>query len=125
MRYREIKPNAPLDQLVQCYWILEDADNQPDVVERVVPDGSIELILHYGIPFQQEVEGVRSNGIARAIVAGQCSGAIQLRRHGAVGMIAARFHPATAIALLGACPSNQKRLQKRVLSCSKTRSLSE
>ena len=113
MRYREIKPIAPLDQLVQCFWILEDVDNLPDVVERVVPDGSIELILHYGVPFQQEVEGVRSNGIARAIVAGQCSGAIQLRRRGAVGMIAARFHPATAIALLG---GNMHELTDRILT---------
>lgn len=114
MRYREIKPNAPLDQLVQCFWILEDeAGNQFDGAERVVPDGSIELILHYGVPFQQEVEGAQTNGIARAIVAGQCSRAIQLRRRGAVGMIAARFHPATAIALLG---GNMHELTDRILT---------
>ena len=68
MRYREIKPIAPLDQLIQCLWILEDdVTDQNQDVEHVVPDGSIELILHYGIPFQQDVVGAGSNGFTRAM----------------------------------------------------------
>lgn len=114
MRYREIKPIAPLDQLIQCLWILEDEmSNQNQDVEHVVPDGSIELILHYGIPFQQDVVVARSNGFTRAIVAGQCSGTIQLKRRGAVGMIAARFHPTTATAFL---VGNMNDLTDRILT---------
>ena len=101
MRYREIQPDARLGQLVKCLWILEDeAGIQSDAVERVVPDGSIELIVNYGVPFDQSVEGARSSGSDRPFVAGQLSRAIRLRRRGAVGMIAARFHPATATAFL-------------------------
>lgn len=101
MRYREIQPGFPLSQTVQCFWILEDDTvDHHGVVERVVPDGSMELIVHYGDPFQREIDGVRSVGIARGIVAGQCTRAVCLRRQGRVGMIAARFHPGTAGSIL-------------------------
>ena len=50
MRYREIAPGAEAARFVERYWII--STEGPGPVQRVVPDGSPELILNLGDPFE-------------------------------------------------------------------------
>ncbi len=93
MRYREFDAPERLRPYVRCLWILEDADARgPGRVERVLPDGCVELIVHYGDAFTQRIDDVDRTQPG-AVVAGQIEAAMLIRSTGAVGMIGARLHP--------------------------------
>ena len=83
MRYREVTPPAPLAPLVRCLWILED-DRGPGEIDRVLPDGCVEIIIHYGAAMKDQ---------PGAIVAGQLKTAARLESTGPIGMIGVRFEP--------------------------------
>ena len=46
MRYAEYPTSPPLARIAECYWILEG--HGTGVPEPIIPDGRIEIILHYG-----------------------------------------------------------------------------
>jgi len=51
MTYLEFKPQWPLSEFVQLIWVWEDATNVHHLPrERIVPDGIVELVLHFGDP---------------------------------------------------------------------------
>ena len=101
MRYQELPPPAPLRDWVRCFWVLEDADARgPGPLERVLPDGCIELVLHHGERFLRHDAG----GVERqptAVVAGQIRAALRLQSTGRVGAFGVRFEPAGAALFLG------------------------
>ncbi len=99
MEYIEIAPAPRLAPFVLCYWVLEGAGaSEPEVV---LPDGRIELIVHYGDSFAIE----RAPGIMlrqpRAFLAGQISRAIRLAPPANTGVCGVRFRYAGAAAFLG------------------------
>ena len=52
--YREIAPPAQLAPFVKCFWTLRgEGVGQP---ERILPDGSFELVFHFGDPFSANGE---------------------------------------------------------------------
>lgn len=91
MRYVELPPPPPLRSFVRCLWILEDA--RGDHVERVLPDGCVEIIVHYGTPMRR-VAGDGAHVVqSRTVVAGQLRSAMRLVATDPVGMIGVRFEP--------------------------------
>jgi AraC-like DNA-binding protein len=46
--YREFKPIAPLRPFVQCIWTMKARGEDFAEPQRLVPDGNIEVMLHYG-----------------------------------------------------------------------------
>ena len=47
LKYAEYSPSPTLARFVKCYWSLEgDAARGARRVERVLPDGCVELVLH-------------------------------------------------------------------------------
>ena len=50
MRYREHRLPPPLDALIECVWFLTSEPGDTDAVteQRILPDGCIELICHFG-----------------------------------------------------------------------------
>ncbi|NJO24999.1 MAG: hypothetical protein HC867_03180 [Bacteroidia bacterium] len=48
--YNEFKPAAALGDYIKCYWVLE-GPAATGSAERVFPDGSMEMIFHYGDVF--------------------------------------------------------------------------
>ena len=73
--------------------------------ERVVPDGSPELVFHYGESFSAVAVDAAGLATARrqpsALFAGQITGPLLLRPNGTVGVISVRFTPWGARQLLG------------------------
>ena len=80
MRYQRIAPGPAAAHFVDHYWILEAAE--PGPVQRVVPDGSPELIVNLGRPFETVVDGTWRPQ-PQVFVAGQLTGPLLLRPAGA------------------------------------------
>ncbi|MFT7464996.1 MAG: AraC-like DNA-binding protein [Pseudohongiellaceae bacterium] len=98
VRYFEIDPPLALRPSVRCLWLLEhDGGGQP---ERVLPDGCMEVVAHYGSPMQRQLNDGSFETQARTIVAGQLPSAMVLRASGPTGMVAARLQPWAAAQLM-------------------------
>jgi AraC-like DNA-binding protein len=90
--YREIRPHPQLQPWVHCYWDLEGADPESQII---YPDGRAEIVFHYGEAFT--FEGVKQ---ARALFAGQLSTAITISPGRTTGAFGVRFTPGGACAIL-------------------------
>jgi AraC-like DNA-binding protein len=92
--YNQFKPDAALGDYIKCYWVLEGPAANGSA-ERVFPDGSMEMIFHYGDAFHyaNKKEMIRQ---PRAFLFGQLSHYIDLAPAGSMGVIGVRFYPATA-----------------------------
>ncbi len=90
MRYQEFSPSSHLRPYIKCYWQLE---GMPKVLtpERVVPDGRMELIFHFGQQFQRLAP--HKSLQPRAVLAGQLTSAIDIVPTGSIGIFAVRFRP--------------------------------
>ena len=94
MRYAEFNPSPQLAAHVRRIWVFESAAlRDPANVERIVPDGCPELVVHYGAPFS-ECTGEPARIQPRALFAGQLSRPLGLRAMGEAGETAAIVTPA-------------------------------
>lgn len=100
MFYKEFKPRAQLQHYLKCLWILEDPFNTASTTERIVPDGRMELIFHYGEPFKRVIDGTEQNQ-RNIILTGQILDPVFIKPSGRIGMIGARFHPHGFSSLFG------------------------
>lgn len=60
MLYQEYQPCLQLRPYIRCIWILESQSNAESfnpTVERILPDGQMEIIFHLGGRFRQLVQG--------------------------------------------------------------------
>lgn len=92
MRYLEVLPPPALRPFVRCLWLAED-DCGAGEAERVVPDGCVDLVVHYGHSMLRRLDGDAIEAQPGAVVAGQLRTATRLETTGAIGMVGARFHP--------------------------------
>src|SRR3954462_1514150 len=93
MRYAEFGPPPALAAYVECLWIFEGQD--PDEPQRIVPDGCCELILHWGEPYLERVDGAWRAQPA-AIFAGQLTRPLHLLARGPAAVVGVRFKSAGA-----------------------------
>jgi AraC-like DNA-binding protein len=102
VRYVQAAPPPGLADLVACLWGLETPFDEPaDVqrsVQRILPDGRAEIIVHLADPFREVESGITQ---ASALTAGQLTRAISVQPGGRVRTVAIRLTPAGARALLG------------------------
>lgn len=95
VQYRELRPHARLAAVIQSYWTLRGV-GPPGGVERVVPDGSTELVLHFGESFHR-IDGARGRERqSRALFVGQMTEHVLLEPGLAVDVIGVRFQPGGA-----------------------------
>ncbi len=99
MRYREIPATGAARKFVACYWMLED--DSEGQVQRIVPDGRPEVIVHLGRSYESFSRGQWS-AQPRAAFAGQLTGPLLLRSRGKARVFGARLHPHGAHHLLRA-----------------------
>ena len=93
MFYSELKPSYLLANAVRKYWFLEGlVDSDVKHVERILPDGCTELIIHYGKPFRIVNED-RPVLQETAFVFGQLQRFIDLLPANHIGVMGVRFHP--------------------------------
>ena len=56
MDYKTYNPVSDLSAFVKCFWSLDGpAENKPEK-QRIVPDGCMEMIFHYGDLYKQYLE---------------------------------------------------------------------
>jgi len=93
MIYSELKPSHLLADAVRKYWFLEGFINSEEMyIERILPDGCTELIIHYGNPFRKLNED-RQVLQENAFVFGQLQRFIDLIPAKNIGVMGVRFHP--------------------------------
>ena len=100
MRYLELEPSPPLRRYIRCYWFLSGSGPTDDApAEPALPDGSPELIINLGDPFQ----AVSSDGRARlqpaTMLVGQITGPFAVAPTGRIDLVAARLEPFGAAGL--------------------------
>ncbi|MGQ3013078.1 MAG: AraC family transcriptional regulator [Flavobacteriales bacterium] len=95
MDYRVYTPQAALLPYVKCYWSLDSGDTpfMPGV-ERVFPDGCIELLFHYGDRFRKYLDDAQTVLHPRSFIHGQIRSYIDLEPTGTIGLFSVRFQPA-------------------------------
>jgi len=100
MQYTEFHPGPPLNRFVECLWTLNSPTAQVEAqVERILPDGCVELILTFGSRFTQHTDaGKRLQ--PRNFLVGQMTGPILISPAGDVDFLGIRFHPGGAFPFL-------------------------
>ena len=100
MTYIELPPPADLASVVHCTWRFEDA--RPGPLDRVVPDGRCELIVHGGAAFSERDAAGRWREQPRVLFAGQLTKPLHLRGNGRADVIGVRFRYAASRDFFGA-----------------------
>ncbi len=94
MNYQVYPPLPELQPFVKCFWTLDDDDVvENPVKQRVLPDGCMEMIFHYGDLYQQYFEDGSSIIQPRSFIFGQITTYIEIAPTGITGLVAARFLP--------------------------------
>ncbi|MFG0316231.1 MAG: DUF6597 domain-containing transcriptional factor, partial [Planctomycetota bacterium JB042] len=100
MRYVEVDPGPRLRPHVECLWALEGGEGGPAEVERIVPDGLSEILVHLADVPRRCLDGVESTQ-ASALLAGQLTGPVLLRPPGRTSIVAARLRAHAIPTVLG------------------------
>lgn len=98
MRYAEYAPSPALARIADCYWILEGLGS--GVPEPIIPDGRIEIILHYGVRFERHHVGGTIERQPASLLVGQILAPMCLGYRGQAGVAAIRLRPAAARAVV-------------------------
>ncbi len=93
MHYQTYPPSPHLAPLIKCFWSLESLASPQSEKQTIIPDGCMELIIHYGDLYRQFQEDGSSFIQPRSFVFGQLSDTLEIAPTGHTGIIAARFHP--------------------------------
>lgn len=93
MNYHVYTPSPELQPFLKCFWSLEDEKKEEHVKQRVLPDGCMEMIFHYGDLYQQYFEDGSSLLQPRSFLFGQITKYIEIAPTGSSGIISARFLP--------------------------------
>jgi AraC-like DNA-binding protein len=100
MLYRETAPHPLLAACVRTYWVLSGTGAELGP-QPVLPDGCTELIVHRGRPFWQHDAVGRVTLQATRLFVGQTLAPVVVAPSGDTDVVAIRFEPFGAFALLG------------------------
>ena len=93
MNYQEHTPAKNLQPFVKCLWTLDDDGIEKHVRQRVLPDGCMEMIFHYGDLYHQYFEDGKSIVQPRSFVFGLITSYIEISPTGITGLVAVGFYP--------------------------------
>ena len=99
MRYAEYPAPAALAAVVDCFWVLEAEGTGAH--EPIIPDGRIEIVVHYGVRFEQRHPDGRVERQPASMIVGQMLAPICVGYLGRAGVAAIRLRPSAARAVLG------------------------
>src|SRR5690606_26948237 len=92
MTYHTYPPSNELSAFVKCYWTMESS-GVPMEKQRIVPDGCMEMIFHYGDLYRQYTDEGNSIVQPRCFVFGQITHPLDIEPTGETGIFAVRFYP--------------------------------
>lgn len=93
MHYQTFDPSETLKPFINCYWILESPAETIPEKQRIVPDGCMEMIFHYGDLYRQYLNENNSIVQPRCFVIGQLTTPLYIQATGKTGIFSVRFHP--------------------------------
>lgn len=93
MIYNTFEPNSESGAFVKCFWTLDAADDIHLEKQRIVPDGCMEMIFHYGDLYKQYTGETDYIIQPRCFVFGQITNPLEIAPTGRTGIFAVRFHP--------------------------------
>lgn len=93
MNYSTIEPTIDLATFVKCYWTLDAPKEIKPKKQRIVPDGCMEMIFHYGDLYKQYIRDGSYIIQPKCFVFGQISHPLDIEPTGETGIFATRFHP--------------------------------
>lgn len=93
MEYMQYEVEEDLRPFIKCYWSLEAPAAPVPEKQRIVPDGCMEMIFHYGNLYLQYLQDGTSIVQPRSFVFGQITTPLEIEPSGTTGIIAARFQP--------------------------------
>lgn len=93
MKYKQYDVHNELQPFIKCFWSLEASASTIKEKQRIVPDGCMELIFHFGDLYEQFLEDGSRMNQPRCFVFGQITSPLEIAPTGVTGIIAARFHP--------------------------------
>ncbi|MCD2424240.1 helix-turn-helix domain-containing protein [Niabella pedocola] len=92
MNYQTFSPGENVDGFIKCYWTLESTEASAQR-QRIVPDGCMEMIFHYGDRYKQYTDQSHCIVQPRCFVIGQLTRPLEIEPTGATGIFAVRFRP--------------------------------
>lgn len=99
MRYAEFRPAASLARFVDRYWILEG--HGTGHAEPIIPDGRVEIVLHFGEPFERHHPDGRIERQDTTMVVGQMRAPVCIGPRGIAGVAGIRLKPAASRCIIG------------------------
>jgi AraC-like DNA-binding protein len=94
MHYYEVVAHPALRPFIRCFWGLRSSAARPEL-QRVLPDGCCELVIHCGDRFTQHLDG-RSVAQPRCLLVGPTMRALSIAPGRRVDAIGIRFEPGGA-----------------------------
>jgi len=104
MKYTEYQPGPEFAPVVERFWLLEGAAG--GVPDAIIPDGRIELIVHYSGAFWRHRSHATPIRQPSLLLVGQMTEPVVLAPEGRSGIAAIRLKPAGARAVLGFAASD-------------------
>ena len=93
MNYKTFAPHPDLSIFVKCYWTLDFPKEIKPEKQRIVPDGCMEMIFHYGDLYKQHIQNETFIIQPKCFVFGQITHPLDIEPTGETGIFAIRFHP--------------------------------
>jgi AraC-like DNA-binding protein len=93
MDYQVFAPVAELQPFVKCFWTMDAGCMEEPVKQRILPDGCMEMMFHYGDNYRQYFTDGSSMLQPRSFIFGQITNYIEVEPTGITGIVSARFLP--------------------------------
>lgn len=93
MDYQTYLPQEELAAFIKCYWTLSAPASDTEEMQRIVPDGCMEMIFHAGDLYRQYLPDATSIIQPRYFVFGQITKPLEIAATGETKIFAVRFHP--------------------------------
>src|SRR4051812_30806297 len=94
MIYQVFRPAPAIADYVECFWYLRKDPTAMPEIDRVLPDGCMEMIFHRRTPFSHADRDGRFVRQSPALLVGQLSRFLLLQSARDAEVIAVRFRPA-------------------------------
>jgi AraC-like DNA-binding protein len=92
MSFERIVPGPGLQNIIECFWIIENNDPTP-LQQKIIPDGFTEIIFHFGHNYRIK-QGRRWQVQPKNLLAGQVRKHFMLENIGTSNILGIKFKPA-------------------------------
>jgi len=97
--FERVQPTEALCSVIDCYWFVEDNDPTPRI-QKIIPDGYPEIILHYGAQYRINITG-RWETQALHLFAGQIRNHFHVENTGPSRIVGIKLRPTAPTRLFG------------------------